>query len=173
MNPEQNITLIGMPGAGKSTVGVLLAKAAQLGFTDTDLLLQARAGKPLQRILDEEGVGAFLVQEEACLLDLNVRGHVIATGGSAVYSDRAMRRLKAGGPVVWLELPIEALEGRITNLHRRGVVLPHGWNLRRLWAERTPLYRRWADHAVACEGKTQEEIVAEILARIGREESPR
>ncbi len=164
--PGQNVTLIGMPGVGKSTVGVLLAKAAQLGFVDTDLELQARSGRSLQRMIDEDGLDAFLRQEEACLLELAARDTVIATGGSAVYSTPAMRRLKAGGPVVWLDLPIEDIERRLSNLAVRGVVMPPGWTLRRLHAQREPLYRGWADLVVACGGRTQDQIVADILARL-------
>lgn len=164
--PGQNVTLIGMPGVGKSTVGVLLAKAAQLAFADTDLELQSRAGRSLQRIIDEDGLDAFLRLEEACLLELNVRDAVIATGGSAIYSTPAMRRLKSGGPVVWLDLPIEDIERRISNLAVRGVVMPAGWTLRRLHAEREPMYRAWADVVIACGGRTQDQIVAEALARI-------
>jgi len=162
----QNITLIGMPGVGKSTVGVLLAKAARRRFLDTDLLLQARTGRALQEIINTEGLEAFLRLEEACVLELDLADHVIATGGSVVYSESAMRRLQAGGPIVHLDLPIEQLERRLSNLDVRGVVMPPGWDLRRLAQQRMPLYRQWADLTVDGTNKTQDQIVAEILHRL-------
>lgn len=164
--PGQNVTLIGMPGVGKSTVGVLLAKAARMDFVDTDVALQSRAGRALQQIIDEDGIDAFLRLEEACLLELDVRDTVIATGGSAVYSEPAMRKLKSAGPVVWLDAPIEGIERRLSNLAVRGVVMPPGWTLRQLHAQRAPLYRAWADVTIPCGDLTQDQIVAEILARL-------
>ncbi len=166
MKAGQNIILIGMPGVGKSTVGVLLAKAAQRQFLDTDLVLQARAGRTLQEVIDQDGLEAFLRLEEQCILSLDLTDHVIATGGSVIYSEPAMRHLKETGLVIHLDLPIFLLEQRLSNLDVRGVVMPPGWTLSRLAQQRLPLYRRWADFTVDGAGKTQDQIVAEILRRL-------
>ncbi len=166
MDDRSNIVLIGMPGAGKSTVGVLLAKAARRSFLDTDVYLQSRLGRSLQEILDAEGLEAFLEIEAGTILSLNLAGHVIATGGSAVYRDAAMEHLGAGGPLVYLQLPYELLEARVTNMATRGVVIARGQSFRDLYDRREPLYRRWAQLTVACEGKSQDEIAAEIAGAL-------
>ncbi len=165
---DGNVTLIGMPGVGKSTVGVLLAKASQRGFVDTDVVIQTETGRALQTIIDEDGLDAFRRVEEAAVIGLQVRGHVIATGGSVVYSERAMRHLQSGGPIVALSLPIECLVRRLSNLSVRGVVMPAGWTLRRLDEERAPLYCKWADLVVDAAAKTQDQLVAEILDHLPR-----
>ncbi len=161
-----NVILIGMPGVGKSTVGVLLAKASQRGFLDTDVELQARAGCSLERLIEERGTEGFLRAESDCVLALNVRRHVIATGGSVVYSEAAMRHLKAGGVVVHLDLPPALLDRRLGDLRVRGVVMPDGGSLVELWQDRTPRYRAWADLTVDGTGKTQDQVAAEILSRL-------
>jgi shikimate kinase len=166
LRDEQNIILIGMPGVGKSTVGVLLAKATRRGFIDTDVYLQAGEGKALQEILDGHGIEAFRRMEEDYLLCLGAASHVVATGGSAVYSDKAMQSLKATGPVVHLELPLELLERRIDNMATRGIVMARGQTLADVFARRAPLYCRWADLTVQCVQKTQDQIVSEIVRRI-------
>ena len=164
---DRNITLIGMPGVGKSTIGVLLAKETRRQFVDTDVLIQARHGRTLQDILDADGLDAFRQIEEQAVQELDLHAHVIATGGSVVYYDAAMEHLSASGPVVYLELALELLERRIENLSTRGVVRPPGVSLADLYAERLPLYRRWADVTVDCWGKTQDGVVAEILTKLG------
>ncbi len=166
MDDDRNIVLIGMPGVGKSTVGVLLAKATRRGFLDTDVWIQSREGRTLQEILDADGLQAFVAIEAAHILSLDVRGHVIATGGSAVYRDEAMRHLKGGGPVVYLRLPLDELDRRITNMATRGVVLAPGETLAALFERRRPLYQRWADVTIDCGGRTQDEIAAEIADRL-------
>ncbi len=166
LGDQDNITLIGMPGVGKSTVGVLLAKATARQFLDTDVLLQARQGRRLQEILDRDGAEAFRHLEAQCLLSLHCRRHVIATGGSAVYSEPAMAHLAGAGPIVRLELPIDALVRRIDNLDVRGVVMARGQSLEDLYRLREPLYRRWADLTIDCTGKTQDQVVAAILAEL-------
>ena len=163
MTPDENIILIGMPGVGKSTVGVLLAKATGRNFIDTDVVLQALECRRLQAILDAEGTAAFRRIERAAVLSLDLRGHVVATGGSVVYSDDAMRHLKATGPAVHLELALPLLERRLTDLDVRGVVMEPGQTLAELYDERMGLYRRWADATIDCAGKTHEQIVEEIL----------
>lgn len=163
---KRNLVLIGMAGVGKSTVGVLLAKATGRRFLDTDVHIQAREGRTLQAIIDADGIEAFCRIEAARIRELDLSAAVIATGGSAVYSDTAMGHLADGGTVVHLDLPLTLVERRITNLHSRGLVMQKGQTLADLYAERQPLYRRWADLTVNCAGKTQEEIVEEIVRHI-------
>ena len=126
MHHHENIVLIGMPGAGKSTVGVVLAKTLGMWFVDTDLLIQERAGRMLQEILNEDGPDAFRRIEEEAILSLRPRRAVIATGGSVVYSGDAMAHLKAGGVIVYLEVPYAEMEARLKNITTRGIVLLPG-----------------------------------------------
>jgi shikimate kinase len=166
MDAIQNVVLIGMPGAGKSTAGVLLAKAMSREFIDTDLLIQAREGRRLQQILDSVGPAAFRALEERYLLELRCTGAVVATGGSAVYSARAMAHLKAGGSVVYLELPLACLQQRLGNAGQRGIVRAPGQTLEQLDAERRPLYERYADRTVRTLGLDHDQVVAAILAAL-------
>ena len=145
------IVLIGMPGSGKSTVGVLLAKALGCLFTDVDLLISHRAKKPLQRILDEDGLEAFLALEEEVGSRLRAENTVIATGGSMVISDKAMRHLKTLGTVVYIDVPFEEIERRVTNIKTRGIVFHPNQTLADVYRERKPLYERWADLTVKVE----------------------
>jgi len=164
---DDNLVLIGMPGVGKSTVGVLLAKALSRGFVDTDVLIQAREGRRLQHIIDTEGLDAFRAIEERHVLALACRAHVVATGGSVVYSDAAMGHLKAGGVAVYLELPLPLLEARVSDWVRRGVVMASTQTLAGLFEERKPLYERYADATVHCTGLNHEETVARIMEAVG------
>jgi len=159
----KNLILIGMPGVGKSTVGVLLAKAASREFIDTDVWIQSRESRRLQDIIDTMGMEAFCALEERSILALAIHNAVIATGGSVVYSEAAMRHLKAGGVAIHLDLDLPSLEKRLTNLDSRGVVRAPSQSLAGLFAERQPLYRRHADLTVDCAGKTHEEVVESIL----------
>lgn len=143
--------MIGMPGSGKSTVGVLLAKALGCLFTDVDLLISHRAKKPLQRILDEDGLEAFLALEEEVGSRLRAENTVIATGGSMVLSDKAMRHLKTLGTVVYIDVPFEEIERRVTNIKTRGIVFHPNETLADVYRERKPLYERWADLTVKVE----------------------
>ena len=139
-----NVTLIGMPGSGKSTAGVLLAKALGYQFVDTDLLLQQREGALLQDILDRRGVEAFLDLEGEVLRALDCRGAVIAPGGSCVCRPAAMERLRALGPVVYLRVPLDELERRVDNITTRGIAMAPGETLSGVFARREPLYRAYA-----------------------------
>jgi len=159
---KQPAILIGMPGVGKSTIGVLLAKALSLGFLDTDVHIQSREGRRLQDILDEMGIEAFCRLEEQYLFEIDPSGLVLATGGSAVYSESAMERFSRMGAIIHLDLDYPLLVERIRDLPTRGVVMAPGQTLRDLFDDRLPLYRRWATLTVNCDGKTQEEIVEEI-----------
>ena len=145
-----NITLIGMPGSGKSTVGVLLAKALGYDFLDTDLLIQQQEGLLLQDILDRRGLEAFLDAEERAIRSVDCRRTVIAPGGSAVCREGAAGHLKALGPVVYLRVPMDELSRRITNLSSRGIAMEPGQTLADVMAFRAPLYLRWADLIVDC-----------------------
>ena len=161
-----NIILIGMPGVGKSTVGVILAKEAGLSFTDTDLVIQNNTGKLLKDIIAEAGVDGFLKVEEESILALDVNDSVIATGGSVVYSALAMEKLKKNGIVVYLKLPLDELKTCLDSLTNRGVVLRTGQNLEDLFIERTVLYEKYADITVLETAQTAEETMNEILDRI-------
>ena len=145
-----NITLIGMPGSGKSTVGVLLAKLLGYQFLDVDLLIQEREGALLQEILDSRGTQACLDAEESAILSLNCRRTVIAPGGSAVCREGAALHLKGLGPVVYLQVPLEELTRRIQNLSTRGIAMEPGQTLADVLAFRDPLYRRYAELVVDC-----------------------
>ena len=157
-----NIVLIGMPGSGKSTVGVILAKMASLDFVDTDILIQ-RAGKSLQEIIDAEGYLVLRRIEEEVLLKLDCRDHVIATGGSAVYSPAAISHLKEDGVIVFLDVDIETLQSRIRNYETRGLAKRPDQTLEELFAERLALYREYADITISGAGLTQEEVCDAIL----------
>jgi shikimate kinase len=160
----QNIVLIGMPGAGKSTVGMGLSEELSMPLVDTDQLIESRWGCSLQEIIDFEGLGAFRRREEAEILDLEVDEHVIATGGSVVYSGKAMAHLRRMGWVVWLDVPIEGLEKRLrSGLDDRGIVKTPGQSLGDLLKERRPLYERYADHRVSTHGRSDREVVSRIL----------
>ncbi|NIA16032.1 MAG: shikimate kinase [Nitrospiraceae bacterium] len=165
---DVNIVLIGMPGVGKSTVGVLLAKALSWDFIDTDVHIQARERRRLQDLIDTEGMGAFRQREETAILSIDCRHHVIATGGSAVYGAEAMRHLKSSGIVVYLFLPLDPLQARVTNLDSRGVVMAPGQTFAELFEERRPLYERYADVTVDCTGLNHDEVVARVLDAIAR-----
>ena len=144
---KPHIILIGMPACGKSTVGVLAAKALGYRFVDSDLILQERDGRRLHRIIREDGQDGFLSKEEAVNLTLGCDGipSVIATGGSAVYSPASMAHFKAVGTVVYLRLSYETVEKRLGNFTHRGVVMPAGYTLRDLYDERCALYEAYAD----------------------------
>ena len=164
----KNITLIGMPGSGKSTVGVLLAKTLGYRFVDADLLIQQREGALLQDILDQRGVEGFLDVEEDVIRSLDCTGTVIAPGGSAVCREGAARRLKELGLVVYLHVPLAELERRISNITTRGIAMAPGQTLADVYAVREPLYRKYADLTVDVTGQnTLEETVAAVLEQLG------
>lgn len=160
-----NIILIGMPGCGKSTVGVVLAKAANMDFVDSDLVIQKEMGMKLAQIIDAHGDDGFRAIENRINASLDAQNSVIATGGSVVYGEAAMRHLKALGKVVYLKLSCEAITERLGDLHARGVTIRPGWTLRDLYNERCPLYERWADITVDCEHLRLGEVVEAILTQ--------
>lgn len=161
-----NIVLIGMPGAGKSTVGVILAKTLGKKFIDTDLLIQEKEKRLLQAILNQDGTAKFKKIEENVLLSMNPEGSVIATGGSAVYSEAAMKHLKNAGITVYLKLSYEEINNRLSNITTRGVVMSGGQSLHDVYKERIPLYEKFADLTIDCEGRSVEQIVEEIINKV-------
>ena len=164
-----NVTLIGMPGSGKSTVGVLLAKALGFGFLDTDLVIQQREGALLQALLDEKGVAWFLDAEERAVRSVDCDRHVIAPGGSVVCREGAMEHLSAMGPVIYLRVPLEELKSRIHNLDSRGIALEPGQTLEDILTLRAPLYERYAGAVVdAAPGQTTAQTVSLVLEQVER-----
>ncbi len=161
-----NVTLIGMPGSGKSTVGVVLAKALGYHFLDADLLIQAREGALLQDILDRRGLDPFLDAERDAILSISCRRTVIAPGGSCVLRPAAMEHLKDLGRVLYLRLGFEELALRVTNLQSRGIAFAPGQGLREVYDQRAPLYERWADLTVDVEGQTLQQTVSAVLAAV-------
>lgn len=147
---KNNVVLIGMPGAGKSTLGIVLAKIMNKNFIDADLVIQNQTDKTLQKIIDAMGPEGFIQVENQVLCDLEANNSVIATGGSAVYSDEAMKHLAEIGTVVYLEISYETLTERLSDFQERGVVLKGGvsMSLRQLFDERKPLYEKYADLTV-------------------------
>lgn len=163
MAGKPNIVLIGMCGVGKSTVGVLLAKELAMDFVDTDLLIQSAERRSLQEILDDKGIEIFCRLEQDYILALNTENTIIATGGSVVYSDKAMQHLSVSGLVVHLDLDFESVEKRVVNLYSRGVVMHRNETLKSLYEKRLPLYRKYAQVTIDCAAKTQQEIVTQII----------
>ena len=155
-----------MPGAGKSTVGVLLAKNLGVGFVDTDILVQERARRRLQQILDDAGYQELRRLEEEAILALEARCAVIATGGSAVYSERAMRHLGELGSIVYLKADRDLLVARIDDYERRGIANPGGLSFTEIYRERTPLYERYADAVVEVGCRSHEEVARAVMAAV-------
>ena len=162
-----NIILIGMPGCGKSTVGVVLAKALGMDFIDSDLVIQKEMGAKLSQLIDQHGDAGFRESENRINAALDAENSIIATGGSVVYGEDAMRHLKDIGTIVYLKLSYEAIEDRLGDLHARGVTIQPGWTLRDLYNERVPLYEQWADVTVDCEQLRLRVVVAYISRHIG------
>lgn len=165
MRRRDNIVLIGMPGAGKSTVGVVLAKHLGCRFVDSDLVIQEKYGKLLHELIEEHGVEGFWKIENDVNASLALEGSVIATGGSVIYGKEAMEHLRLIGQVVYLKLPYEEVAERLGDLNARGVTLMPGQTLRDLYEERTPLYEKYAHVTIDCSGKMLRDIVMEIARR--------
>lgn len=161
-----NVVLIGMPGVGKSTVGVLLAKVMNRDFIDTDVLIQSRENRSLQQIIRDAGRDRFCELEQQYVLQISPDNTVIATGGSVVYSERSMKHLSANGIVVHLDAPLQLIEKRVQDVGDRGVVMMPGQSLEGLYQERQPLYRRWSDITVETADQSQEEVLNTVTRRL-------
>lgn len=167
MNKKDNIILIGMPGAGKSTIGVVLAKKTGFHFVDSDLVIQRCEGRLLHEIIEQEGIEGFLKIENKINGSMWEKHAVIATGGSVIYGTEAMDHLREIGTVVYLKLPYEDIEERLGDLNERGVVLKQNQTLKMLYEERIGLYEKYADVVIECAGKSIRDIVIEISGVIG------
>jgi len=161
---KSNVTIIGMPGAGKSTTGIILAKYLSFGFLDTDVLIQVNRKKSLQEIIDESGYLTLRKIEEEEILRINVENHVIATGGSAVYSSKAMSHFRDISTIVFLAVDFETILHRIHNFNTRGIVKAENQTFRDLFDERQVLYEKYSDWTIDCSNMTQEEA-AEIISK--------
>ncbi len=163
---KENIVLIGMPGVGKSTLGVVLAKELGFQFVDADLLIQERENRLLKEIIAEDGVEGFLKIENDVNASIRAEKTVIATGGSVIYGSDAMEHLKEIGTVVYLKLDYETLDSRLGNLKGRGVVLKDGQTLKDLYDERIPLYEKYADVIVDEGGLDLEQTLSQVLKQL-------
>lgn len=166
MVKKQNLILIGMPGAGKSTIGVLLAKRLGVSFLDTDILMQTNEGCYLQETIATHGIDGFRSIEEGYLLTVPPDCGVVATGGSAVYSEKAMAHLRSLGPAVYLKISLGALKMRLGNLDERGVLRMPGQTIDMLYAERRPLYEHYADITVYTAGVSPDQVVTVVLQHL-------
>jgi len=166
---RNSLILVGMPGAGKSTVGLLLAKELVKEFVDTDLLIQRRADMSLQDIIQERGFQRLRQLEEEVLLETAFPNHVVATGGSVVYSDSGMHHLSRFGRVVFLDVPLEVLKTRLHNYATRGIACPPEQSLEELFDERRELYERYADLVIPCNNKSQHQVMEDIIYTEGEQ----
>ena len=166
---KKNITLIGMPGVGKSTIGVVLAKVLGYQFLDSDLLIQKQEGRKLHQIISQEGNEGFKIIENRVNASIQAEETVIATGGSVIYCPESMEHLKSIGTVVYLKLSLEPLSKRLGNLKGRGVLLKEGQTLEDLYRERTPLYEKYADLVIDEEGKDLEGCLQAVLEKLNRQ----
>ena len=168
MEKKTNIVLLGMPGSGKSTVGVLLAKRLGKQFVDTDLLIQEQEGRLLHEIIETEGIQGFLEIENRVNASVVAENSVIAPGGSAVYGEEAMKHFKEIGEVVYLKLSYRSVSKRLGDLTKRGVVIRPGQTLKELYKERCPLYEAYADYIVECDGRQIGDTLEAVRAKIGK-----
>lgn len=161
-----NVILIGMPGAGKSTIGVVLAKSLGYKFVDSDIVIQETQGKLLHQIITESGDEGFREIENRVNASMDINRTVLATGGSAVYGKEAMEHFKEVGKIVYLKQSYEEIESRLGDLSKRGVTIKEGQTLKDLYDERVPLYEKYADIEIECANKQLKDIVKEIKARL-------
>ena len=163
---KSNVTLIGMPGSGKSTVGIILAKGLSFGFIDTDVLIQINRGKSLQNIIDESDYLNLRKIEEEEILKINIDKHVIATGGSAVYSEKAMSHLQNISNIIYLDAEIDVIQNRIYNFETRGIAKSKTQTFQDMFDERQVLYRKYAEFTVDYNKLNQEEVAELIFTKL-------
>ncbi len=168
---KSNIVMIGMPGAGKSTIGVILAKALNYQFLDSDLVIQEKEGRLLHEIIAEEGLDKFIKIEEEANASIQAERTVIATGGSVVYGEAAMEHLRKSGTVIYIRLSYEAVSKRIGDPKKRGVVLREEQSFRQLYEERCPLYERYADIIVDADGLEIGELMEKVKSSFTNREN--
>lgn len=161
-----NMILIGMPGAGKSTIGIILAKTLGYSFVDTDLAIQKVSKKLLQDIIDKDGINTFLKKEEEVLLSMDTQNTVIATGGSAVYSQEGMKHLKSLGKVIYLKVELSEIEKRLKNIKTRGIAMSKAQSIKELYIERCSLYEQFADIIVDCINMDVEGVINRIVEEL-------
>lgn len=162
----KNVVLIGMPGCGKSTCGVLAAKALCKDFVDTDIIIQQNEKMPLQAIIDRKGNDYFAQAEEAAICGLKIENSVIATGGSVVYSRKSMEHLKENAVIIYLRISYDTMLKRITDMNSRGILLRKGETIEAMYNERESLYKKYADRIVDCNDKDIETTVSRIILHI-------
>lgn len=165
---HSNLVLIGMPGSGKSTVGVILAKKTSRDFVDIDVLIQTSQQRTLQDIMDSDGHTVLRKIEEDVIVGLFIQNHVIATGGSAAYSDQAMAHLKSDGILIFLDVNLATLESRIADFSTRGIARRPGQSFAELFDERFVLYTKHADISIKCDDITQEQVCERIIEEVGQ-----
>jgi len=159
-----NLTLIGMPGCGKSTIGIVLAKAIGYSFIDTDLIIQNREGKLLQQIINDNGSACFLNAEESALLSVSADNTVISTGGSAVFSQKGMEHLKHNGITIFINVSLPNIEKRLQNIKTRGIAGAESQSIEEIYNKRMPLYEKYADYIIDCDSLDISTNMAKIKA---------
>lgn len=163
---KNNIVLIGMPASGKSTVGIILAKTLGVGFVDTDLLIQQREKRLLQEIIDSDGIEHFLDVERDAVMALDCENTVIATGGSVVFRDESMQKLKQNGTIVFLDVSLSTVQARLNNITTRGVAAAKGKSIEEIFRERLPYYRKYADIVLKLDDCSSEETVGKMISAL-------
>ncbi|WP_113672893.1 shikimate kinase [Vallitalea guaymasensis] len=158
----KNMVLIGMPGAGKSTIGVVLAKTLGFTFIDSDLVIQKRENRLLQEIIDDIGMERFLDVEKEAVLSIDVSKSIIATGGSVIFRHETMEHLKKLGDIIYLKVSYEEIERRVNNITTRGIAMAKGHTLKDVYDQRVELYEKYANIVIDCDDKNLEEIVKDI-----------
>ena len=163
---RKNIVFVGMPASGKSTVGVIVAKVMGMNFIDSDIVIQQRENTKLNELIEEHGIDDFLKREEQALLSINVDNTVIATGGSAIYSDAGMKHLSNNATIIYLKVSLDNLKDRLTDLKARGVVIRPGESIEQMYATRSVLYEKYADIIVEEKGTSIEDTVCLVMEQL-------
>ncbi len=163
---RKNIVFVGMPASGKSTVGVIVAKVMGMNFIDSDIVIQQRENAKLNELIEEHGIDDFLKREEQALLSINVDNTVIATGGSAIYSDAGMKHLSNNATIIYLKVSLDNLKDRLTDLKARGVVIRPGESIEQMYATRSVLYEKYADIIVEEKGTSIEDTVCLVMEQL-------